>query len=296
MNSFQDKVSVVIPVYNSARYLKCSLDSVLTQTYTNIEIIVVDDGSIDNSPSILKQYDDRIIVLSQENHGLASALNLAVKKMTGKWLKWFSPDDILYPNAIETLVSNAKKLPINTIVYSNWELIDGKNKTLHKFSESNYNDLKIFDFNIRLLVGQQINVNTTIIPIFLFDSGCTFRNLEDPVAIDYDFFLRAGILYNTKFHLVDNILLKYRIHKNQLSHRNISKTLSFVSVLRNEILSGLEESVKKKYLLALQEYEKGKPLSERTFELGLKFTKKLPAWMSDRLIVFYLNRIRRVRK
>lgn len=291
-----DKVSVVIPVYNSEKYLKYSIDSVLTQTYTNNEIIVVDDGSKDNSLSILKQYGDRIIILSQENQGLASALNLGVKRMTGKWLKWFSPDDILYPDALATLVNGAKKLPLNTIVYSNWELIDEKNKTIRKFSESDYNDLDIFDFNLRLLDGQQINVNTTLIPKLLFDKGCTFRNLDDPVAIDYDFFLRSGLLYNTKFHLLNKTLLKYRVHEKQLSHRNISKTLSFLSILRKEILSQLEEPIRAKYLIGMEEYAKHKPLSKKSMELGLKFTTKLPPLISDNLLIFYLNRLRRGRK
>jgi len=290
-----DKVTVVIPVYNSEKFLRESIESVLNQTWKNFEIIAIDDGSTDKSLEILQQFSDKITVLSQPNQGLAAALNAGIKKIHGKWFKWFSPDDVLYPNAIETLVTEAKKLPENTIVYSNWDLIDEQNKRLHSFSESNYNDLGVFDFNVRLLDGQQINVNTTLVPSILFKLGCQFRQLDDPVAIDYDFFLNAGIIHNTGFHLIEKILLQYRIHSKQLSHKNIAKTLSYLPEVRSEVLSKLTKTDKENYLKTLDKYNKTKPLSKKTMELGLKFATNLPEWASDRLAVFYLNKIRRSR-
>jgi len=289
-------VSVVIPVYNSEKFLRESIESVLNQTYKNLEVIAIDDGSTDNSLNILKQYSNKIIIISQSNHGLVYSLNAGSKKMQGKWFKWFSPDDILQPNAIEILVQRATKLPENSIVYSNWELIDENGKKLRNFSETNHNDLEKFDFNIRLLDGQQINVNTTLIPTSLFKKGCTIREVKDPVALDYDFFLRAGILYDASFYLIQKSLLKYRINKNQLSHKGISKTLSYISDIRAEILSMLDESAKNQYLEALQDYKKKKSISKKTMELSLKIANKtLPNLITDHLLVFYLNNIRRSR-
>jgi len=283
-------------VYNSEKFLSESIESVLNQTYKNLEIIAVDDGSTDSSPEILKKLSKKITILTQPNHGLSSALNLGIKKMNGKWFKWFSPDDILQPNAIEILVQEATKLPENSIVYSNWELIDENGKKLRNFSETNHNDLEKFDFNIRLLDGQQINVNTTLIPISLFKKDCTIREVKDPVAVDYDFFLRAGILYDSSFHLIQKSLLKYRINKNQLSHKDISKTLSYISDIRTEILSMLNESAKNQYLEALQDYKKKKSITKKTMEFGLKIANKtLPNLITDHLLVFYLNNIRRSR-
>jgi len=80
-------------------------------------------------------------------------LTIKIKKINGKWFKWFSPDDVLYPDAIEILVNEIKKFSDNTIVYSNWNLIDENNKKLRNFSESNYNELNNFEFNVRLLDG-----------------------------------------------------------------------------------------------------------------------------------------------
>lgn len=296
MSFHDDLVSVVIPVYNSEKFLSESIESVLNQTYKNLEIIAVDDGSTDSSPEILKKYSKKITVLTQPNHGLSSALNLGIKKMNGKWFKWFSPDDILQPNAIEILVQEATKLPENSIVYSNWELIDENGKKLRNFSETNHNDLEKFDFNIRLLDGQQINVNTTLIPTSLFKKGCTIREVKNPVAVDYDFFLRAGILFDSSFHLIQKSLLKYRINKNQLSHKGISKTLSYISDIRTEILSMLDESAKNQYLEALKKYNQKKSITKKTMEFGLKIANKtLPNLITDHLLVFYLNNIRRSR-
>ena len=296
MSLHDDLVSVVIPVYNSEKFLAESIESVLNQTFKNIEIITIDDGSTDKSLDILQQFSDKITIISQPNQGLTDALRAGIKKINGKWFKWFSPDDVLYPDAIEILVNEIKKFTDNTIVYSNWDLIDENNKKLRNFSESNYNELNNFEFNVRLLDGQQININTTLIPSSLFERGCLFQELENYVAVDYDFFLRASILYNTNFQLIPKSLLKYRIHTNQLSRKGISKTLSYLSDIRIQILSLLDDSKRNQYLEALQEYKRKKSIPKKTMELGLKIANNaLPNWVTDPLLVFYLNNIRRFR-
>ena len=288
-------VSIVIPVYNSEKYLEECLNSVLDQTYENIEIIAVDDGSTDSSYDILKKYSDKIVVLSQKNSGLASALNLGISKMNGTWLKWFSPDDVMFSNTIEDLVTATKNISDKIIIYSNWQLINQNGDFLRNFSESNYNELSKFDFNIRLLSGQQINVNTSLIPFSLIKNKCSFRDLEEPVAIDYDFFLRAALLFDTKFYFIEKSLIRYRIHSNQLSHSNITKTLSYLHKLKQEILENLDEEKKSKLLLGLNKFEKKQTLIKKTLSKGLKLTHFLPDWASDRILIFYLNKIRRSR-
>ena len=286
-------VSVVIPVYNSEKYLEECLDSILEQTYENIEIIAVDDGSEDSSLDILKRYS-KVHIFPQENQGLASSLNLGISKLKGSWLKWFSPDDVMYPYTIETLVGETKKLSKDTILYSNWNIIDDAGNILREFQESNYNELSAFQYNVRLLDGQQINVNTTLIPTHLFER-CKIRELDDPVAIDYDFFLRSALLYDTKFHSISKPLVKYRIHTDQLSHKNISKTLDYIEEIKNEILIQLDDSLQKKYTNELQLYQKTKPAKRKTMELGMKLISSTPSWASDRILTFYLNKIRQNR-
>lgn len=290
----ENKVSVVIPVYNSAKFLSESIESVLSQTYQNIEIIAIDDGSTDQSVEILEQYSDKIKFLTQPNQGLSVALNNALTQIHGKWFKWFSPDDILLPDSIEILVKTSKMLPENTIVYSNWKIIDETGKTVHDFLESNYNDLSSFDYNIRLLDGQQINVNTALIPSYVLVKE-KIKILKDPVAIDYDFFLRCALFNNFNFHLIQKPLIKYRIHSEQLSHKHILETLSYISEIKNEILLQIDNPLRSKYILKLEQYKKEKTIKKKTMEFGLKLLSSTPDWVSDKILIFYLNKIRQNR-
>ena len=294
MNS--QKVSVIIPVYNSEKFLNESLESVIHQTHSDVEIIAINDGSTDNSLEILKKYENKITIINQKNMGLAKAVNAGIKKMSGHWLKWLSPDDILYPNTIEILVEEAKKLPENTILYSNWTLIDNKGKKLRDFYESNYNELSNFDYNVRLLDGQQINVNTTLIPHSLFLKNLSMNTLIDIVLVDYDFFLRAGLLHQTRFFLIENPLIKYRIHDSQQSHQKILDSLKNLELTKNEILSSLTNKTNNQYSDALRNYKKTKSINKKFLETGLKIiSKTLPSSVTDKMLVFYLNKIRRSR-
>ena len=286
-------VSVIIPVYNSAQFLTESLESVINQTYQNIEIICVNDGSTDNSLEILQQYSDKITIISQKNYGLASALNLGIRKMKGIWFKWFSPDDIMYPYTIQTLIDESKNNP-NTILYSNWNIIDENGKKLREFQESNYNKLSNFEYNIRLLDRQLINVNTALIPSSLFEKN-SMRDLTDHVTIDYDFFLRSALLHDIKFYLISKPLIKYRIHSNQLSHKNILKTMDYISKIKNEILIQLDDSMSIKYINELKKYQKTKSIKQKTLKFGMKILSSMPFWISNRILIFYLNNIRQNR-
>ena len=288
-----DLVSVVIPVYNSEKFLEECLDSILSQSYQNIEIIAVDDGSTGSSLDILNGYSDKVKVFSQKNNGLASTLNFGIDKMNGNWLRWFSPDDLMYPQATEILVKEAKRHS-NSVIYSNWNIIDENGIILREFHESDYNNLSNFDYNVRLLDGQQINVNTTLIPSSLLEK-CKLRELDEPVAIDYDFFLHSALLNNIKFHLISKPLVKYRIHSDQMSHKNISKTLDYISEIKDEILTHLDKSLQKKYTRELEQYKKTKPIKRKTMEFGMKLLSSSPSWASDRILTFYLNKIRRGR-
>ena len=289
--SSNELVSIVIPVYNSEKYLKECLNSLFHQTYEDIEIIAVNDGSTDRSLEILQGYSNKIQIFSQENNGLYSALKLGISKIQGRWCKWFSPDDVLYPNAIEIQVNEAKKYPDNTILYSNWNIIDETGKLLREFCESDNNDLSRFEYNVRLLYGQQINVNTALIPSILFQTPGV-RNLDESVAIDYDFFLNSAIFHDVKFHLIPQPLVKYRIHSDQLSHKNISKTLDFISDLKDELLMKLDDSLRRKYNHAIEEYKKTQSRKNKTLEFGMKILSSTPSWASDRILTLYLNKIR----
>lgn len=101
-------VSVIIPVYNAEKYLKRCLDSVLNQTYTDIEVIVVNDGSTDNSLKILQEYknnDSRIKLIDQQNQGVSSARNTGLNNATGDYILYVDSDDWIEFDAIERLLA-----------------------------------------------------------------------------------------------------------------------------------------------------------------------------------------------
>lgn len=97
------KVSIIIPVYKGANYLKEAIESALAQTYENIEILVVNDGSNDNGATekIARSFGDKIRYFKKENGGVASALNMGIKHMEGEYFSWLSHDDVYYPDKIK---------------------------------------------------------------------------------------------------------------------------------------------------------------------------------------------------
>ena len=97
------KVSIIIPIYNGANYMREAIDSALAQTYQNTEIIVVNDGSCDNGETdrIALTYGDKIQYIKKENGGVSSALNLGIRSMTGEYFSWLSHDDVYGPEKIK---------------------------------------------------------------------------------------------------------------------------------------------------------------------------------------------------
>lgn len=105
-----EKVSIIIPIYKVEQYLAECLDSVIGQSYTNLEIILVDDGSPDNCPAICDDYakkDDRIIVIHQENAGVSVARNVGIDLCTGEWIMFVDPDDVVNQDIVKVLQDHA---------------------------------------------------------------------------------------------------------------------------------------------------------------------------------------------
>jgi glycosyltransferase involved in cell wall biosynthesis len=115
---FYPKVSIVIPVYNGANYMRDAIDSALAQTYGNLEVVVVNDGSRDGGETdrIARSYGDRIRYFSKENGGVATALNLGIEKMTGEYFSWLSHDDMYKPDKVEHEVRALAKQTDRTVV------------------------------------------------------------------------------------------------------------------------------------------------------------------------------------
>ena len=146
----EEKVSIIIPVYNAEKFLEKCLDSIINQTYRNIEIVCINDDSTDNSEKILKQYqlkDNRIIFKTIENGGLTRARNTGIKEATGEFFMFVDSDDYIESNMVEKMLNTINKEKADVVRCTNFlEKQDGE-------------ILKIEDFSIRnkLLTKQEIN-------------------------------------------------------------------------------------------------------------------------------------------
>ena len=142
MEDFNPLVSIVIPVYNGANFLAEAIDSALAQTYRNLEVIVVNDGSTDGGATerIACSYGDKIRYFSKPNGGVSSALNLGIEKMKGEYFSWLSHDDLYAPDKIEYQVNQLAGVGDRTSVIAlcGSGLIDAEGKRLIKTKRDLY--------------------------------------------------------------------------------------------------------------------------------------------------------------
>jgi glycosyltransferase involved in cell wall biosynthesis len=119
------KASVVIPVYNGARYISAAIESALAQTYPDVEVIVVDDGSVDGTRQLALGFGDRIRLIEREHQGLGAALNAGIDVMTGAYFCWLSHDDVYKPGKIERQVEFHRRIGREDIaLFSDYETIN----------------------------------------------------------------------------------------------------------------------------------------------------------------------------
>lgn len=126
-------VSIVIPIYNVEKYLKEAINSIINQTYKNIEVILVNDGSVDSCAKIIEGYrsvDSRIRVITQENRGVSEARNSGFKVASGKYIYFFDSDDILELNTIQECLNVAVKDDLDLVVFDAISSEDGTNEEI----------------------------------------------------------------------------------------------------------------------------------------------------------------------
>ena len=214
-------VSIIIPSYNHALYIEQSIRSVLNQTHKNIELIVIDDGSTDESVKIINQIQDiRLSLYQQENQGAHNAINYGCKLATGDYLAILNSDDIFYPNRLELILDFFDLNPMVDLVSSYIEIINDKGESLtvkkgwrnlepwpYPDNKINYRGTNKYELN--LLSSNFVSTTSNIIIIKLFYQKVGgMRNLR--FAHDWDFLLRAAML--GKCAQIEEVLLKYRIH------------------------------------------------------------------------------------
>ncbi len=199
-------VSVLIPVYNTEKYIKDSVDSIISQTYSNLEIIVVDDASTDSTYSILSSYNDPRLRLyrNETNLYIAENRNKAISYATGKYIVWQDADDISLPTRVEILVSFMESHSDVGICGS----------YLQSFDETGDKDIREYATNDSMLRKNIFKYSpvaqpTAIIRRDILDLVGKY-NPKFPPAEDLDMSFRIGSV--SKFANVPQVLLKYREH------------------------------------------------------------------------------------
>jgi len=127
---FTPLVSVVIPTYNSADFLIQALNSVLNQTYSNYEIIVVDDGSSDNTSQAIEPWRSQIRYIYQDNQGVAAARNRGIDAATGDFIAFLDADDLFLPQKLQQQVAVFEAQPDLGMVISGWQVTDAEGEVI----------------------------------------------------------------------------------------------------------------------------------------------------------------------
>ena len=222
------RVSIIIPVYNGHNYMKEAIDSALGQTYKNIEVIVINDGSNDNTDQIARSYGSRIRYFTKENGGVSSALNLGIRKMRGVYVAWLSHDDKYHPEKIERQVAFASSFSNRTVTVTNWSIID----QFGNHVKDNFVDPK-FEANTAAFLAFDrktwMNGCAMLIPKALFDE--TLKSTQD-----YDMWMR--LLKVCQFKLMPDHLLYSRAHAEQGS-LSMPDAIKYSDMMHSSIIQGL---------------------------------------------------------
>ena len=252
-------VSIIIPVYNGSNYLSQAIDSALAQTYKNIEIIVVNDGSKDDGATerIALSYGDKIRYYVKENGGVSSALNYGIEKMQGEYFSWLSHDDKYTPSKVQKQISLCETLDeckqSATILMCDTHFIDKDSNPIKRvprpIKEGLYTSTQMFS---TIFSGYSISGCALLIPKCIFEKVGVF-NTEYRYMQDMDMWYRA-LSIGTNFYYKKDLGVLSRVHDKQTTvvspHLGVQDARS-VGASLIEHLDGLynnKQNLLKKYM------------------------------------------------
>jgi glycosyltransferase involved in cell wall biosynthesis len=238
---FKPRVSIIVPVYNGAKYLRTALDSALGQSYQDIEVIVVNDGSTDETGEIVRSYEDRRLrYVEKANGGVASALNVGVGAMSGQYFCWLSHDDVFSRHKVRRQVEAYRQFRQrnDVILISDYKVIDAHGRLI---SEVSVDHALIVERPVRAVFRGLIHGCTVFLPRRVFAEIGIFDETL-PYTQDYDFWLRA--LSNFRFFHMKHFLIKSRWHSDQSSKKgNYSEEFNSFWIKAMERLDDREKVV-----------------------------------------------------
>ena len=227
-------VSIVIPVHNGEKYIKESIDSCLNQTYNNIEIIVVDDKSEDNTLKILKEYGDKLIVLPVEKqNGLGNVINIGIKESKGKYIARMDADDIMYLSRIQQQVEYLESSPNCVAIGGQIDIIDeNSNITSHREYAIEDRDIKKNRFLFQPFAHPAVTLRkSTVEEIDLYPEN--MWKVED---------VKFFLILSTKgeFHNLEDTVLKYRMTFKTQSQSKMLDHFKKTNEVRNWAIKDLD--------------------------------------------------------
>ena len=244
------KISIITASYNYEKYIKETIESVLNQTYTNWEMIIVDDGSKDNSVEIIKEFcqkDDRIKLFQHDNginKGLAETLKLGISKAQSDWIVFLESDDTITKEYLEEKIKVIENNEDTDLIFNDINLFGDEEKI--KNFENGYfikqkKQLKKIGHKQKIIKLFKNKKNENFIPTF---SVVMVRkkiienlNFDSPNKPALDFFLWIQIAKDYNYYYIDKKLTNWRMHKNSyISHNVDNKDLKNFIKIRNKYI------------------------------------------------------------
>lgn len=244
-------ISILVPCYNVSPWLHRCLDSILAQTYTNWEAILVNDGSKDNTADILEEYakiDSRFKVIHQENRGLAGARNTALRHMSGEWMTWVDPDDEITPNYLAAYLTSAMHQHKDSILC---DIVISKNLCVFESGERTIiGKLNDAVYNIKDFVPH-------VLPNAIYGGAMSFYKtkllkqynivFDESVAYAEDYlFLQEAILRAQRIHTISATGYIYYIRTSATAVHNVKGTIAQETALFRHRIS-LNREMQEKY-------------------------------------------------
>ncbi|WP_298287540.1 glycosyltransferase family A protein [uncultured Lutibacter sp.] len=258
-------VSVIIPTYNRASYLRETLNSVVNQSYSNIEIIVVDDGSPnDDSKLICTQFEKVTYIKINNSGGPAKPRNIGIKKAKGKYLAFIDDDDLWIPSKIEEQVKVLEKHSDFGLVHGYCQIINSEgNLTENIIGKPGSSNVKHGVVSFKMIGSWTLMTSSVLIRKKLIDKIGFFNEKMPPAGEDVEYWVRCS--FQTKFFDIQKVVVWYRKHENNISkqeERYIDLPLSLNMVLIQSLKSKI--ITKQTYLI----------LKGKVAKMQLKMIKK----------------------
>lgn len=225
-------VSAIVPVYNGENFIAATIESILAQTYCDIEIIVIDDGSTDNTPTILNQYKEQITVCRQDNSGVGAARNQGAKIAQGEFLAFIDADDLWEPDKTRIQLFEIGDAALSYTDRINFGTLGQLSAV--KSDASILRDGSIFESLLR--EGNFITLSSVIVSKSIFDSIGGFNECLSLSGVE-DWHLWLRLTKSHKVKATREPLVRYRVHAGGIS-KNIAAMYRAQERVLDEILTG----------------------------------------------------------